>query len=230
MTKIIFFMGLILGCSDTVGGANSPSFIFLENYNLNYDGVTLGSQVWMRNNLNVDKFTNGDPIPEARTMEEWQTYAQSGIPAWCYYGNNASNEETYGKLYNWYAVNDTRGLAPLGWHIPSDSEWVVLTKFLGGEKKAGTIMKSTWGWNNNGNGTNTTGFNGLPGGFRDFYGNFSGLGSRGEWWSTGNGLYGSIVKRKVVNVWLRSLTCYDERLGKNLNFEGCGMSVRCLRD
>jgi uncharacterized protein (TIGR02145 family) len=81
--------------------------------------VTIGKQVWMSNNLNVDKFRNGDPIPEAKTNEEWEKAGNEGKPAWCYYENDPSNGEKYGKLYNWYAVNDPRGLAPEGWKIPT---------------------------------------------------------------------------------------------------------------
>lgn len=230
MKKIILFIGMFgLG----VYGANaihSVKAIYQQINTLYFDEVSIGTQIWMRKNLNVDRFRNGDAIPEARTVEEWQTYTQSAIPAWCYYGNNPGNGETYGKLYNWYAVNDPRGLAPEGWHIPSDSEWIVLTKFLGGSEKAGTKMKSSVGWYNNANGNNASGFLGLASGCRDFDGAFTGLGCRGEWWSTGNGPLWSIMLRKRKDVWLRSLSCYNDRLVKNLNFEGCGVSVRCVRD
>ena len=83
--------------------------------------VKIGSQVWATENLNVDRFRNGDPIPQAKTAEEWQNAGNNQQPAWCYYNNDPKNGESYGKLYNWYAVNDRRGLAPQGWHIPSDA-------------------------------------------------------------------------------------------------------------
>ena len=107
-----------------------------------HNEVTIGSQVWMTENLNVDKFRNGDPIPEAKTYEEWKKAGENKQPAWCNYKNDPANGEKYGKLYNWFAVNDPRGLAPKGCHIPSDKEWTVLTDFLGGNKVAGTKMKS----------------------------------------------------------------------------------------
>ena len=102
-------------------------------------------------NLDVDRFRNGDPIPHAQTEEEWLYAGENGQPAWCYYDNDPKNGKKYGKLYNWYAVNDYRGLAPKGYHIPSDEEWSVLTRFLGGVYIAGDKMKSTTGWDNNEN-------------------------------------------------------------------------------
>jgi len=150
--------------------------------------VTIGKQVWMSENLNVDKFRNGDPIPEAKTDEEWEKAGENKQPAWCYYDNDPANGAKYGKLYNWYAVNDPRGLAPEGWKIPSDEDWTRLTDFLGGESVAGKKMKSTEFWADNdgesGNGTNESGFSGLPGGGRDNNGTFNGIGKYGYWWSS----------------------------------------------
>jgi uncharacterized protein (TIGR02145 family) len=88
--------------------------------------ISIGDQVWMLDNLNVDKFRNGDSIPQAKTDEEWENAGINRQPAWCYYDNNPDNGKKYGKLYNWYAVNDSRGLAPKGWHIPSAEDWIVL--------------------------------------------------------------------------------------------------------
>jgi hypothetical protein len=113
-----------------------------------------------RENLDVDKFRNGDPIPEAKTDEEWYQATNNKEPVWCYYNNDPANGEKYGKLYNWFAVNDPRGLAPTGYHVPSDAEWTTLTNYLGGESVAGTKMKST------------SGFSCLQGGFRSNDGTF----------------------------------------------------------
>ena len=116
--------------------------------------IKIGNQEWMKMNLNVVTFRNGDTIPLAKTNEEWENAGENGQPAWCYYENNAQNGEKYGKLYNWYAVNDPRGLAPSGWHVASDKEWKVLTDFIGGEKMTGKKLKSKNGWNDyNGKGT-----------------------------------------------------------------------------
>ena len=106
--------------------------------------VTIGTQVWMTKNLNVDKFRNGDPIPQAKTDEEWENAGKNKQPAWCYYDKDPANGAKYGKLYNWYAVNDSRGLSPVGFHIPTDAEWTKLVNFLGSD--AGTKMKSKSGW------------------------------------------------------------------------------------
>ncbi len=108
--------------------------------------VTIGTQVWMTKNLDVAKFRNGDLIPEAKTNEEWDEAGRNRKPAWCYYNNDPANGAKYGKLYNWYAVNDHRGLAPEGYHIPSDKDWEVLSDYLGGVDVAGKKIKSNIGW------------------------------------------------------------------------------------
>jgi uncharacterized protein (TIGR02145 family) len=146
-------------------------FLFVTGF-VNFSNaqtVTIGSQVWMTKNLDVATFRNGDSIPHAKTDEEWEKAGENKQPAWCYYNNDPANGAKYGKLYNWYAVTDSRGLAPVGYHIPTSAEWTKLTDFLGGEGVAGTKMKSKSGWNDyrgkSGNGTNSSGFNGLPGGY-----------------------------------------------------------------
>jgi len=94
--------------------------------------VLIGNKEWMNYNLNVDKFRNGDPIPRAETDEEWLEATKNKQPAWCYLDNDPLNGEKFGKLYNWYAVNDPRGLAPPGWKIPSDEDWTDLINFVSG--------------------------------------------------------------------------------------------------
>lgn len=111
-----------------------------------FKSVKIGTQIWMTENLNVSTFRNGDAIPEAKTNEEWEQAGQNKQPAWCYYNNDPKNGAKYGKLYNWFAVNDSRGLAPEGWHIPTDYEWTVLTDYLGGGEFAGGKLKSKIGW------------------------------------------------------------------------------------
>jgi len=103
--------------------------------------VTIGTQTWTTKNLDVATFRNGDAIPEAKTNEEWQEAEDNKQPAWCYYNNDPKHGTKYGKLYNWYAVNDSRGLAPTGFHIPSDEEWTVLDIFLGSDKVSAKKMK-----------------------------------------------------------------------------------------
>ncbi len=188
--------------------------------------VTIGKQVWMTQNLNVDKFRNGDPIPEAKTDEEWTEAGENGEPAWCYYNNNPDNGDRYGKLYNWYAVHDPRGLAPEGWKIPSDEDWSRLTDFLGGGSVAGTKMKSTNFWADNdgesGNGTNESGFSGLPGGYRYDDGTFYSIGESGDWWSS--------TETSTNLAWYRTLFYVSGGVDWYDVNKGLGFSVRCLRD
>ena len=195
--------------------------------------ITIGSQVWMTKNLDVSTFRNDDPIPEAKTNEEWEKAGENQQSAWCYYDNDTANGAKYGKLYNWYAVTDSRGLAPVGYHIPTSAEWTKLTDFLGGESVAGTKMKSKSGWNDyrgkSGNGTNSSGFNGLPGGSRSYFGSFNDIGYYGNWcwfseyyWDGG---------------WYRYLSFFKGSVGSNhrdlhdqTKESSEGFSVRCLRD
>jgi uncharacterized protein (TIGR02145 family) len=157
-----------------------------------YKNFVIGKQTWMSENLNVNHFRNGDQIPEAKTDEEWIKAGDNKQPAWCYYDNDPKNGETYGKLYNWYAVIDSRGLAPLGWRIPVKSDWSYLIDYLGGGGSSNVKLKSTSGWDlgaiskwfKNSNGTNESGFSGLPGGRCDNLGRFYGIGQDGYWWSS----------------------------------------------
>lgn len=188
--------------------------------------VKIGNQVWMTKNLNVDKFRNGDPIPQAKTNEEWEIAGENEQPAWCYYNNNLKNGKKYGKLYNWYAVNDPRGLAPKGWHVPIDEEWTTLIDYLGGIDIAGAKMKNSKGWEfefASGNGTNESGYLGLPGGHREINGAFFRIGGNSYWWSS--------TEFNAANAWARGLGHDDDRV---LIFYGAnktrGFSVRCMRD
>ena len=113
----------------------------------NYSTIIMGNgQEWMAENLNVFSFRNGDPIPVVKTADAWKKAGAKKEPACCYYENNAENGKTYGVLYNWYAVNDPRGIAPVGWRIPTDAEWNTLVTYLGGGNSAGAKMKSSSGW------------------------------------------------------------------------------------
>ena len=184
--------------------------------------ASIGNQIWMAENLNVDKFRNGDPIPHAKTAEEWYRAGENGEPAWCYYDNDPSNGDRYGKLYNWYAVNDPRGLAPEGWKIPSDEDWSRLTDFLGGETVAGTKMKSTDFGAESGNGANESGFSGLPGGCRLDGGTFGNVGIYGYWWSS--------TEDGTDDAWARDLGYYYDDFYRDNDDKADGFSVRCLRD
>lgn len=189
--------------------------------------ITIGTQVWMTKNLDVATFRNGDTIPQAKTDDEWSDFWLEAQPAWCYYDNDPANGAKYGKLYNWYAVNDPRGLAPVGYHIPSDAEWTRLADFLGGENVAGTKMRSKSGWDSypggSGNGTNTSGFSGLPGGNRDPGGRFDFIEQNGFWWS-------STESNKKHAAWSRDLWYIKGSVDRYDVSKDYGFSVRCLRD
>ena len=135
-------------------------------------------------NLNVNTFRNGDTIPEAKSYDEWVAAGTSGKPAWCYYNNDASKGAKYGKLYNWYAVNDPRELAPAGWSLASEADWSELAHSLGGVSVAGAKMKTASGWSEGYNGTNESGFGAFPGGYRIENGLFKNFGSIATWWGT----------------------------------------------
>ena len=180
-----------------------------------YSTVQIGDQCWFAENLRTTTYLNGDAISQNLSDGDWQS-TTSGAMAFYISG------PAYGGLYNWYAVDDARGLCPSGWHVPTDEEWTILTDHLGGELVAGGQMKSNYGWNDGGNGTNSSGFSGLPGGTRNFNGNFNGAGVDGYWWSSSP--FGS-------SAWYRYLgyvgeVVYREYFG-NLRY---GFSVRCVRD
>ena len=184
--------------------------------------VTIGSQVWTIKNLDVSTFRNGALIKQAKTDEEWMLAGENKQAAWCYYNNDAGNGTKYGKLYNWYAVNDARGLAPLGYHIPTDKEWILLSDSLMGLDVAGSKMKSSTDWIENGNGNNSSGFSGLPGGCRYSYGGFGSIGEYGAWWSAFENLESYFFGRSLNN--------YDSNLMGVMASTFYGFSVRCIRD
>jgi uncharacterized protein (TIGR02145 family) len=194
-TNIIFASVLLLnyGASFQTDNHLKTKSAISEDNNPSVDVVKIGTQTWAAKNLNIDKFMNGDLIPEAKTDEEWKRAGQNKQPAWCYYNNEPANGNKYGKLYNWYAVNDPRGIVPNGYHVPTIAEWEALLTYLEGKYAAGKKMKSTTDWVNSGEGSNTTnssGFSALPGGGRNAAGEFGGslnfntIGEEGIWWSS----------------------------------------------
>jgi uncharacterized protein (TIGR02145 family) len=187
-----------------------------------YRSVMIGNQIWMVENLNVEKFRNGDNIPYAKTNEEWEAAGKNKRPAWCYYDNDPANGKKYGKLYNWYAVNDPRGLAPSGWKISSISDWEELFKNSGEFEEQGANLKSANDWVYKNYNTNSTSFTGLPGGERGEYGDYRKKGTEGNWWSTsedGN-----------KNAWRMHLIDDYRGVYRQPSSKNCGVSVRCLKD
>ena len=149
-----------------------------------YYAVIIGSQCWMAENLKTTKYRNGDAIPNVTDNTTWSALITGAL---CNYNNDANNMTTYGRLYNWYAVSDSRNIAPVGWHVPTDVELTTLTDYLGGLSIAGNKLKEPgtthWASPNTG-AVNETGFTALPGGYRVSSGSFSNLGNNGYWWSS----------------------------------------------
>ena len=194
--------------------------ISCENAN-SIKSVNIGNQTWMSDNLNVDFFKNGDKIEEVKNDDDWKKAILEKKPAWCYYKNDINNGKKFGKIYNWYAIIDERGLAPDGWRIPNNEDWLELSNYLGGEKIAGTKLKSTYGWKNQGNGSNESGFNALPGGYRFSNGTFNKIEKYIYWWS--------ISKPKKENDYWIAYVRFNE---SDFNIEdfGEGCYVRCIKN
>ena len=228
---ITLILGLIIGITSCTKDESTTQnqVVARPTVPLQDGEVRIGTQVWMTKNLNVSRYRNGDPIPQVTNQTQWDNLTTG---AWCYYNNNPANGTIYGKLYNWYAVNDPRGLAPQGWHVPSDTEWTILTNFLGGLDMAGGKLKAIgtleggtglWGVPNV-EGTNTSGFTGLPGGFRYYNGpiSFYLISTAGYWWSSS--------EYEISNAWSRYVDTntsytFEEHYGKLTGF-----SVRCVKN
>jgi uncharacterized protein (TIGR02145 family) len=188
-----------------------------------YNIVTIGSQVWMVENLRTTKFRNGDPIPNITNDTLWGKLSGG---AYCNYNNDLSNVETYGRLYNWYAVNDSRKIAPEGWHIASSQEWWTLINYCGGRDSAGSKLKEvgTKHWSSfNTTATNESGFTGLPGGLRTTT-IYRDIGTNGYWWCSDEYPY---YPNSANCGWLvfRNDIAQVSYCGKSYGF-----SVRCIKD
>lgn len=184
---------------------------FFDGYD--YSIVAIGTQCWFEENLRSDNYRNGNPMPTVTSDNSWSS-ASGG--AQCSYDNEDSYKSTYGPLYNWYAVNDDRGLCPSGWHVPTDEEWTTLEIYLGTDP--GDKMKSSppdW------DGSNSSGFSGLPGGYRASNGYFNLAGGMGVWWSSSPTSGGA---------WSRELKSSDDNVDRPNDNHLTGLSVRCVRD
>lgn len=203
-------------------------FISCQNDNLTdtqnnrFESVYINSKFWMKENLDVEFYHNGDPIPHVQDSAVW---ANLTYGAWCYYNNDPSLGAIYGKLYNWYAVNDPRGLAPEGWHIANASEWTLLDYLSGRSniKSRGTIENGDGLWYS---GcvldTFETGFNALPAGHRNGRGEFLFLGYGAIWWFY-TGTYSDL--EDMYSIWNWNNNLYRQRLNKRN-----GLSVRCVKN
>jgi uncharacterized protein (TIGR02145 family) len=204
-----------------------------------FKGVVIGNQIWMTENLNVTTFQNGDVIPEAKSAKDWEVAGQQGKPCWCYYDDNYHNEKKYGKLYNWFAVSDKRGLAPRGWHIPTDMEWRGLMDYLSGKhlsigetNTAAVKMRNKNSQLGEGGGqnkeTNSSGFSALSGGSRGNNGHFN---QGACFWSATD--YNAEFYAKFGGTYNNEKALYfflgDTDMRESIVSKAAGFSCRCIK-
>jgi len=226
-------------CKDDDGPSNPTNGLTTAVFNPNlkygtmtdqdgntYKTIKIGTQTWMAENLRTTKYRNGDPIPHVTDTAQWVDLTSG---AYCYYGNTQRLDSiaTFGGLYNWYAVSDSRYIAPKGWHVPTDEDWTTLVTYLGdgdltlGNSIAGNKMKEVGGrhWYG-GDEDNSSGFTALPGGWRYYDdGKFNCIKMYGNWWSA----------KGVYYAYFFSLSL-DTNVFWAINYPGYGYSVRCIRD
>jgi uncharacterized protein (TIGR02145 family) len=218
----VFFLILILlgsnACKKDKDDDPQPSITDIDG-NV-YQTVKIGNQIWMKENLKTTKYRNGDPIPNVTLWTPWLSATQG---AFCHYQNVASWTETYGLLYNWFAVGDARQICPSGWHVPTKNEWNTLINFAGGENEAGNRLKEKgivhWNGPNSG-ASDAYGFTALPGGYRTS--TFDPPGFYAIWWSS--------TPESPEDSWIMTLVAnnsnaYIERQGKF-----AGHAIRCVKD
>ena len=217
--------GINFSCVGTPVGSFQNNVTDVEGNS--YKTVKIGTQIWMAENLKTSKYNDGTVIPNISDNTQWSNLTTG---AWAYHNNDAANNAKYGKLYNWYAVSSTtngnKNVCPTGWHVPTDTEWMVLTDYLGSDSVAGGKMKEvgTINWNSpNTNATNTSLFSGLPGGyFSSGFSKFNGIGYNANWWST-------TVSNSVGALYL-ILSCDDNEAGLDSQNKKSGFSIRCLKN
>lgn len=198
-----------------------------------YHTVIIGTQTWMVENLKTTKYRNGDAIPNITNGSAWSNLTTG---AQCNYNNDSAIGNKYGKLYNWYALNDSRNIAPNGWHVASDAEWTTLENYvaanLGTSGSVAKALASKTDWASSTNGSaigndltknNTSGFTALPGGVRDYDGEFYRVSVDGFWWSPNESNVGDDWGRVMFS---STSTVYKNRDG----IRECGFSVRCIKD
>lgn len=187
-----------------------------------YNPVTIGNQVWLKENLKVTHYRNGTSIPHISGGGGWSTLATG---ARCYYNNDSiAFDSVYGALYNWYAAGNANGICPTGWHVPTDAEWTAAEIFLGGSNTAGGKMKEagTLHWlSPNAGATNSSGFTGIPGGMLSTSFVFQTLGENGLWWT---------ATQSGGGVWSRYLWYMFAGVDRNLTPKTIALSIRCIKD
>jgi uncharacterized protein (TIGR02145 family) len=190
-----------------------------------YKTIKIGTQTWMAENLRTTKYRNGGAIPQVTDNTTWGNLSTG---AYCNYKNTKNNDTiaTFGRLYNWFTISDSRNIAPTGWHVPSDDEWKTLINYLGGENIASGKLKETdiTHWNSPNTGaTNESGYTALPGGGRYDDGSYDFIGYNGNWWSSS--------EDGTDFACYRCLYCLDNYVySHSLYYKVDGFSVRCLMD
>lgn len=198
-----------------------------------YNTVTIGTQVWMKENLMVTHYRNGNAIPNVTNGSTWNNLTTG---ARCYYNNDSvTNKSVYGALYNWYSVVDNRNICPTGWHVPSDGEWNIMEKYLDASvditdtlfvgTDIGGILKEigTTHWDSPNTGaTNSSGFKALPGGIRYDDGTYDMIKGWGVWWS--------LTAYDALFSWVRYLTFDSTKIDRYYHYKTFGSSIRCVSD
>jgi uncharacterized protein (TIGR02145 family) len=181
--------------------------------------VRIGHATWMATNLDVTRYRNGDAIPQVTDPEKWKKLKTG---AWCWYNNDQKNGQKYGRLYNWYAVNDKRGLGPKGWHVATRKEWDQLAEDLGGPDHAAKTMKEKGTWKENGDPyDNSSGFSARAGGGR-YNGRYLSITFNANFW-TADDSTATIAHARFISASADALytSSYDKPWG---------YSVRCVKD
>lgn len=213
LLSILAGLFLAYGCGSKSGGTGKVSDVDGNEYAT----VTIGSQVWMSENLRTTKYNDGTPIPNV-TDTTWNSL-KTGAYSW-YSNDAASYKASFGALYNWPTVQ-TGKLCPTGWHVPSDKEWRILTDNQGGDMTAGIAMKAESGWGKTGNGTNASGFNAIPSGYRNNKGVFGAKGLNAYWWSS---------SPSGENAYYCVLFSGDATANKYIGRSQSGFSIRCIQN
>lgn len=239
-----FVMAVLYSCSDDDTKPASDTVSDIDGNT--YKTVIIGDQEWMAENLRVSKYNNGDAIPAGLSGTDWGS-TTSG--AYAVYNNDDDMLEAYGKLYNWFAVDDSRGLCPEGWSVPSDEDWTQLVNYISDQgfpnesdnpNGAANALKSCRQedspeggdcdtsehprWNSNGthHGFDEFGFSGFPGGVRYSSGSFYSIGGNGFWWSSS--------ESSSLNAWSRTMTRLNGIVSRYDYPKGTGFSVRCFKN
>jgi uncharacterized protein (TIGR02145 family) len=190
---------------------------------LSVSTVQIGDQIWMAENLSLRHYQNGDSIAFAETAEDLIRYGHAAVGAWMYPNGDSTLVEEYGLLYNWFAVTDERGIYHEGWHVPSDEDWQQLAEYLGVDS-AGTQLKVTEYWKDDGGGSNSSGFAALPAGFRHIDGKYEGYGIYGSWWTS------TILEEDSYFVLFRGVGNYYDHIYRDRTSKYLGMSLRMIKN